>query len=375
MSMGFLRRLKALTKKEFFQLVRDNSSFLIGIVLPIILILVIGYGLTLDVKNVPIAVVMEDNSPEARKTLSFMEGSVYFSPTYVYSMHQAEYLLGKRKVDAILRVPSDFAERLHAGQADLQLIAYGVEASSSMLIPGYVSSGVNQWIKNQTVKTTAVNEGAGNIEIVNRTWFNDANSSTWFFVPGLIVLIMTIVGVFLTSLVMAREWERGTLEAMFITPVRPGEILLAKVIPYFCVAMLGLVLCVLIAKLLYQIPIHGSIWLIILSSMLYLFASLGIGLVISSVTKSQFLASQVALIVSFLPAIMLSGFLFDLRNVPLAVRIVGQILPATYYMELLKSLFLSGNYWPLIIKNCSILAGYTILFQLIARRLTPKRIA
>ena len=374
MQMGFMRRLKALTQKEFHQLVRDNSSFLIGLILPIVLIIIIGSGISLDIKSVPIAVVLEDASPAAKQALEFMDGSAYFAPNYVYSMHEAEQLMRKRKADAILRVPSDFSTRLKSGRADLQLIVYGVESSSSMLIPGYVNAGVNQWALAQNVRATAPDSGPGNLVVVNRTWFNDANSSTWFFVPGLIVLIMTIVGVFLTALVMAREWERGTLEAMFVTPVKPPEILLAKIIPYFCVAIAGLAVCILIARFFYHIPIHGSIWLILLGSTIYLFVALGMGLVISSVTKNQFLASQVALIVSFLPAVMLSGFLFDLHNVPLLVRIVGQILPATYYMELLKTLFLAGNNWPLIIKNCAVLLGYAILFQVVARRLTPKRI-
>lgn len=375
MRMGFPRRLKALIKKEFHQLTRDNSSLLIGLILPVILIVIIGSGISLDIKSVPIAVVLEDTSPAARQALQFMDGSAYFAPNYVHSMHDAEQLMRRRKADAILRVPSDFTARLKAGGADLQLIVYGVESSSSMLIPGYAASAVNQQTLNQGVKLTAPGSGPGNLVVVNRTWFNDANSSTWFFVPGLIVLIMTIVGVFLTALVMAREWERGTLEAMFVTPVKPPEILLAKIVPYFCVAIAGLAVCILVARFFYHVPINGSIWLILLGSTIYLFVALGMGLVISSVTKNQFLASQIALIVSFLPAVMLSGFLFDLHNVPLAIRIVGQILPATYYMELLKTLFLAGNNWPLIIKNCAVLLGYAVLFQVIARKLTPKRIA
>lgn len=375
MQKSFLRRLKALTKKEFLQLKRDNSSLLIGLILPIILIIIIGSGISLDIKSVPIAVILEDSSPAAKQALQFMNGSAYFAPNYVYSMRDAELLMRQRKVDAILRVPNDFSARLSAGNADLQLIVYGVESSSSMLIPGYVAAGINQWVLEQKLKSTDAATAQGSLVVINRTWFNDANSSTWFFVPGLIVLIMTIVGVFLTALVMAREWERGTLEAMFVTPVKPAQILLAKIIPYFCVAIAGLALCILIARFFYQVPIHGSIWLIVLGSTIYLLAALGMGLVISSLTKNQFLASQMALIISYLPAVMLSGFLFDLHNVPLVVRIVGQILPATYYMELLKTLFLAGNNWPLIIKNCAILLGYAVLFQLIALKLTPKRIA
>lgn len=371
--LGFARRFKALVRKEFYQLVRDNSSFLIGLVLPIILIIIIGSGISLDIKNMPIVVIMQDDSPAAQKAMHFLDGSVYFSPVYVGSMHEAEQLMRYRQVEAILQVPSDFSARLSTGNAQLQLLLYGVESSTAMLMPGYVASGLSQSLQNQIVDAMT-RQGTGNIEVISRMWFNDANSSTWFFVPGLIVMIMTIVGVFLTALVMAREWERGTLEAMFVSSVRPVEILLAKVVPYFCVAIVGLVFCLILARFFYGVPIHGSILVIMLGSTLYLFASLGMGLVISSVTKNQFLASQVALIASFLPSVMLSGFLFDLRNVPVFVRVVGQILPATYYLELLKTLLLAGNYWPLIIKNCLVLLGYSFLFQIIARKLTPKRI-
>ena len=188
------------------------------------------------------------------------------------------------------------------------------------------------------------------------------------------MLIITIVGVFLTSLVMAREWERGTLESLFISPVKPLEILLSKMIPYFCIAMIGLAFCLIAARFLFKVPIHGSLTLIILSSMLYLLATLGMGLTISSITKNQFLASQIALVVSFLPAMMLTGFLFDLRSVPFFIRSVGQILPATYYLQLLKSLFLAGNNWNLIFKNCFILFAYAVFFVSAALKVTKKTV-
>lgn len=201
-----------------------------------------------------------------------------------------------------------------------------------------------------------------------------ANTSTWFLVPGLIVLIMTLVGTFLTALVMAREWERGTLEALFVTPVRPTEVLLAKVTPYFVVGMFGLLLCMLAARWLFDVPLQGSLLVLLLGSMLYLLVALAIGLLISAVTRNQFLASQIAILASFLPALMLSGFVFDLRNVPLVVQWVGYALPATWFMELLRTLFLAGNFWPLIIKDCLILAAYAVLLLGLARLVTRKRL-
>ena len=369
----FLIRLTAMTNKEFHQLMRDNSSILIGIFLPIILIFIIGYGVSLDVKKVPIATVLEDTSPTVHEVLSFLNGSEYFSPIYVTSMHEAKKLMDNRDVDAIIRIPSDFSKNLYNGGSSMQLILYGVDSTTATTVKGSVEGSVKQW--EALNKARFINGStAGIITVENRMWFNDANSSIWYFIPGLIVLIITIVGVFLTSLVMAREWERGTLESLFISPVKPLEILLSKMIPYFCIAMIGLAFCLIAARFLFKVPIHGSLTLIILSSMLYLLATLGMGLTISSITKNQFLASQIAGVVSFLPAMMLTGFLFDLRSVPFFIRSVGQILPATYYLQLLKSLFLAGNNWNLILKNCLILSGYAVFFISAALKVTKKTV-
>ncbi|ACZ10895.1 Inner membrane transport permease ybhS [Sebaldella termitidis] len=369
----FLIRLTAMTNKEFHQLMRDNSSILIGIFLPIILIFIIGYGVSLDVKKVPIATVLEDTSPTVHEVLSFLNGSEYFAPIYVTSMHEAKELMDNRDVDAIIRIPSDFSKNLYTRGSSMQLILYGVDSTTATTVKGYVEGSVKQW--EALNKARFINGStAGIITVENRMWFNDANSSIWYFIPGLIVLIITIVGVFLTSLVMAREWERGTLESLFISPVKPLEILLSKMIPYFCIAMIGLAFCLIAARFLFKVPIHGSLTLIILSSMLYLLATLGMGLTISSITKNQFLASQIALVVSFLPAMMLTGFLFDLRSVPFFIRSVGQILPATYYLQLLKSLFLAGNNWNLIFKNCFILFAYAVFFVSAALKVTKKTV-
>ncbi|MDU1911671.1 ABC transporter permease [Fusobacterium sp.] len=367
----FIKRLTAMVTKEFRQLVRDNSSILIGIFLPILLIFIIGYGVSLDVKRVPIAVVLEDTSPTTYDVLSFLNGSEYFSPTYVTSMHEAEKMIDGRNVEAIIRIPSDFSESLYRQESSIQLILYGVDSSTATIVKGYIEGSIKQW--EALNKSKFINDSAvGNVTVENRMWFNDANSSIWYFIPGLIVLIITIVGVFLTSLVMAREWERGTLESLFVSPVKPLEILLSKMVPYFSVAMIGFIFCLIAARFLYKVPIYGSLIIIILCSMLYLFVTLGMGLTISSITKNQFLASQLALLVSFLPAMMLTGFLFDLRSIPAFIRNIGQILPATYYLELLKSLFLAGNNWHLIYKNCLILFFYAIFFISLALKVTKK---
>ena len=384
---GFWRRLLALTRKEVRQLLRDRSNLAIGIALPVLLILLFGYGISMDIKDARVAVVMEDASPTASDVLSGLRLSNYFTLTPVPSMHDAEPLMDAHAVDAVLRVPSDFSAALAAGHGRLQLIVHGADAATARAIEGYVSGALAQWGRRQAERQGALRAGRtaaiegtvaapfGRVEIVQRMWFNAANTSTWYLVPGLIALIMTTTGNFLTALVVAREWERGTLEALFVTPVRPTEILLAKIIPYFIVGMLGFAMSLLAAHFLFAVPRVGSLWLMLLGSSLYMFAALGVGLLISSVTKSQFIASQVALLAGFLPALMLSGFLFDLNNVPLAVRIVGEALPATHFLELLKTLMLAGNVWPIVIKDCAILAGYAVVLLGAARLVTRKRIA
>ena len=368
---GFSRRLRALVRKEFLQLGRDRSSLLLGVFLPLLLILLIGYGISLEVKNVPIAVVLEDASPAARRAVSFLDGSDYFSPYYVTSLKEGESLLRRRDAEAILVLPPDFSRQLAHGQARAQAILYGVNTTTAMTAQGYLEAG---FMAMAAEAAYSAPHTPGYVTTESRLWFNDANTSTWFFIPGLIMLIMTIVGVFLTAVVMAREWERGTFESLFVTPVQAAELILAKMIPYFCVAMAGMILCLLAGRFLYELPLRGSLLLILGTSMLYLIVALGIGLTISAVTKKQFVACQIALLVSFLPSVMLSGFLFDLHSQPLVIRVISQLFPTTYYLQILKSLFLTGNHWPLLVKNSLLLAGYAVFFLGLAGHITRKKV-
>lgn len=353
-SGGFWRRLRALTIKEFHQLLRDRSNLAIGILLPVMLILLFGYGLSLDIRNAPVAVVIEDGSPTARDVLAGLNGSDYIRPSYVTTMAEAEQLMRARRVDAIVRVPGDFSRRLAQGDARVQLLLHGSDATMASSLRGYVMASINNWSAHQADRSGRIAPAPG-VQVIDRLWFNAANSSTWYLVPGLIVLIMTLVGGFLTSMVVAREWERGTLEALFVTPVRSLEILLAKIIPYFGVGMLGLLLCIVSARFLFQVPLNGSLWVLLASSMLYLIVALGLGLLISSLARNQFLASQIAVIATFMPALMLSGFLFDLNNVPIGIQRVASILPATHFVELSKMSFLAGDNFSLIVRKWSIL--------------------
>lgn len=373
--LGFQLRLISLIRKEIRQLLRDKSNLAVGIGLPMILILIFGYGLSLDVRNAPVAIVLEDASPTAVEVVSGLELSPYISPVRVLSMQEAERLMLAREVEGIFRIPSDFSRRLGKGEAQVQFLAYGTDSTRAIIIRNYINSIVGQWTLRQADRKAASQAATGGrITLVERLWFNSANSSTWYLVPGLIVLIMTLIGAFLTAMVMAREWERGTLEALFVSPVRPTEILLAKIVPYFLVGMMGLGVCLAAAHFLFEVPMRGSLLILLGGSMLYLLVALGFGLVISSITKNQFTASQLALIGSFMPALMLSGFLFDLRNVPAFIQVVGQILPATYFMELIRTLYLAGDVWPVIIRNYAILTAYAVLLLGLARFVTRKKL-
>ena len=365
-----LRRIRALTVKESRQVFRDPSSIAIGVVLPLILILLFGYGLSLDVTNVPVAVVLEDHSLAASDMAARFQLSPYFQATFATSMIEAQAQMLDRKVDGIVRVQSDFSRRLQQGDAPVQIIVHGTDANRARLIQAYARAAIQQFAVRQASATAA-----GSVRVADRLWFNEANDSHYFLVPGLIVLVMTLIGAFLTAMVVAREWERGTLEALFVTPVRAGEFLLSKIIPYFVLGMLGLLLCLLAGRFLFHVPLRGSLLLLTATSMLYLLVTLGIGLLISTAVKSQFVASQLAVLATFLPATLLSGFIFDLRNMPPFVRAITYALPARYYVSLLQTLFLAGDVWSVVIPNAAVLAAMAVLLLFMARLATHKKLA
>jgi ABC-2 type transport system permease protein len=368
------RRIGALVRKETYQLLRDPSSIAIGVFMPLLLILLFGFALSLDVKNVPVAVVLEDASPTATELAASFVLSPYFDARLLIAMPRARELLLEHKVDGIVRIRPDFARKLNRGAAEVQILVYGTDANRARIIEGYAEGAVAQWAA-RGVAEGGVGAAGGRATVESRLWFNEANDSHYFLVPGLIVLIMTLIGALLTALVMAREWERGTLEALFVTPVRVGEILLSKMIPYFGLGMVGLVLCILAAKFLFQVPIRGSVSILVGVSTLYLLVALALGLLISSLTRSQFVSSMATLLVTFLPAVFLSGFLFDLRSTPAAVRAMSYALPARYYVSLLQTLFLAGNVWSVILPNAAVLAAMAAGLLAATRAAATKRLA
>src|ERR1044071_3877004 len=365
-----MHRALSLIRKEARQIIRDPSSIAIGIVLPVVLILLFGYGLSLDVTEVPVAVVVEDPSPAATELAASFRLSHYFDARLMTSMARAEQLMLARQVDGIVRIRPDFSRALSLGNAEVQVLVHGIDANYARIVQGYAQGAIGQWEARRAAQGRAM--AVGPVVVQNRMWFNEVNESRYFLVPGLIVLIMTLIGALLTALVMAREWGRGTLEALFVTPVRTDEILLGKTIPYFVLGVIGLVLCLLAAKYLFAVPFRGSLALLSAASVFYLWVALGICLLISAAVKTQFVASQITLLVTFLPAVMLSGFLFDLRSMPAPVRLVTYTLPARYYVALLQTIFLAGDIWSVILPNMAVLAGMAAVLVILTYRATRK---
>jgi ABC-2 type transport system permease protein len=365
-----LRRIRALTLKETRQILRDPSSIAIGGVVPLMMILLFGYGMSLDINKVSVALVDEDNSTDSAALIGAFQLSPYFGVTVVHSIAEAKTLVLDRKADGALLIPPDFARRGQLDGAEIQMIVDGTDANTARIMQGYAQGPVALWSAAHGAAGPA-----GPVIMVDRMWFNESNDSHYFIVPGLIVLVMTIIGAFLTAMVVAREWERGTIEALFVTPIRAGEFLVSKLIPYFGLGMFGFVLCLLAGQFLFDVPLRGSFVLLCLASMIYLMVALGVGLLVSTLTKSQFLASQLAMTLTLMPAMMLSGFLYDLRSMPIFIQWITYAMPARYAVALLQTLYLAGNVGSVVWLNLGILTAIAATLLILTRLATRKQLS
>ena len=355
------RRITALVRKEFIQVIRDPSSIAIAFVLPVTLLLLFGYGVSLDAKRVPLALVAERPDPAAQSFLSGFYHSPYFVPVPVARMTDAERLLESGTVKGIVHLRADFGRRLRSGgEAPIQVIVDGIDANTARLVQGYVTGVWLTWLQRRTGIERL--PAAFPISLESRIWYNAEVESRNFLVPGLIAIIMTLIGALLTALVVAREWERGTMEALMSTPVTMGEILLGKIVTYFLLGTGGLLLSVAMALWLFDVPLRGSFWLLWLGASLFLLAALGMGLLISTVTRNQFVAGQIAIIVTFLPAFILSGFIFEIGSMPTAIQWLTHLVPARYFVTFLQTVFLAGDIGAVIWPNLAALAVMAVLF-------------
>jgi ABC-2 type transport system permease protein len=354
-------RLLAMVRKEWLQILRDPSSLAIAFVMPLVLLLLFGYGVSLDARDVPVAVVVEQPSPETDRFTAGFDRSEYFRSEPFSSIQEAEQALRERRVDGIVWLRSDFTDCILTGrEAPISVIVDGVNANQARLFEGYVQGAWMRWLAAYAASRGVTLQPAVDLEY--RVWFNAALLSRDYLVPGLIAVIMTLIGALLTALIVAREWERGTLEAMLVSDIRVPEFLLGKLIPYFLLGMSGMLMTVAMAVWVFDVPLRGSFWVLLLASALFMCAALGMGLLISILARNQFVAGQIAIIVTFLPAFILSGFIFDIRSMPAVIQVITHIVPARYFVSVLQTVFLAGDLWRVIIPDMLALAAMATLF-------------
>jgi ABC-2 type transport system permease protein len=368
------RRLWALMVKESRQIVRDPSSLLIAFVLPVILLFLFGYGVSLDATRTRIGLVVEQPTPAAVELANGFRGSTYFQVTSGRDRREFEPLLDRGKLRGIVVIPADFEAQLHrrSRPAAIQVIVDGSDPNTASLVQGYAQGVVSTWSR---LRAAERGRTAPSGVVRDRVWFNPELSSRFFLVPGSVAIVMALVGTLLTALVIAREWERGTMEAVMATPVTSLELLLGKVIPYFVLALLSMSLCALIAVLVFGVPFRGSVPALLLVSGSFLLPALGQGLLISAATKNQFLASQISLLTAFLPTFLLSGFLFEISSMPRWIQWITVIVPARYLIPSLQTVFLAGDLWPFLLRNIAVLLALGALLLGLSVRTTRKRVA
>lgn len=368
-----LRWLGAIVRKEFLQIRRDPSSIGIAFVLPVTLLMLFGYGVSLNAEHVPLAVVVEQPGPEATSFIGSLRHSPYFSPQPMADIESAERAMAQHRVDGIVWLRADFARRAAvAGDAPIGVILNGTDANQARLLAGYLEGAWQTWLALRSLTTgRAVTPP---VVAESRVWFNASLTSRLFLVPGLIAVIMTLTGALLTALVIAREWERGTMESLMTTPVSVGIILVGKLIPYFVIGMGGMALTVVLALGVFGVPLEGSLQALLLASALFMVTALAMGMAISSIARSQFVAAMVAIVTTFLPAFILSGFIFDINSMPRLVQLITHIIPARYFVAMLQTIFLAGDVWAIILPNAAALAVMSTLLLVFVARRSHKRL-
>lgn len=356
------RRLRALCLKETRQIMRDPSSGLIAIVIPILLLFIFGYGINLDSSRLHIGILMEQQSADARELAYAFVGSPYIAPTISDNRSQLITQMQAGEIRGIIVIPVDFDVNMQrdGNIARIQVITDGSEPNTANFVQGYAQGVWQSWQQQRAMDHGQTFQPA--IDVQMRYWFNPAAISQHFIIPGAITIIMTVIGAILTSLVIAREWERGTMEALLSTQVTRSELLLSKLLPYYVLGMAAMALCMLVSVFVLGVPFRGSLWLLFGISSLFLASTLGMGLLISTLTRNQFNAAMVALNAGFLPAVMLSGFIFQIDSMPTVVRAITYLIPARYFVSALQSLFLAGNISGILLINTLFLAASAVGF-------------
>ncbi|MFA5085468.1 MAG: ABC transporter permease [Candidatus Omnitrophota bacterium] len=352
-----LRRTRAIFNKEFIQIWRDPRSLAMAFFIPMLLLVLFGYALSLDIDNIPMAVWNQDGSQTSMRFLDNFKLSKYFNIMGYYDNYPVmEHLVDKGKAMIIMVIPKHFSKQIQSnGIAPLQVIIDGSDSNTAQIALGYVNSVVYSYNQKFVKDALAVNSiaNATPVDLRSRIWFNQDLDSKLFIVPGLIAIIMMIIAALLTSLTIAREWERGTMEQLISTPVRSIELIIGKFAPYFVIGFIDLVISVVVGIMLFGVPLRGSTVLLFVTSGIFLTGALMLGIYISVAAKSQLMASQMAILTSFLPTFMLSGFTYEIFNMPQWVQYITYLVPARYFIVILRGIYLKGvgieALWPNII--------------------------
>ncbi|EKN4697099.1 ABC transporter permease [Yersinia ruckeri] len=356
------RRLRALCRKETRQILRDPSSGLIAFVIPIMLLFIFGYGINLDSSKLHVGILMEQQSKPAQDLAAAFTGSPYIAAQISDDRHALIQAMQAGKIRGLIVIPGDFTQRLDRplDTSPIQVITDGSEPNTANFVQGYAQGIWKVWQQQQGQNLGHTNEPL--IDVQLRYWFNPAAISRHFIIPGAITIIMTVIGAILTSLVIAREWERGTMEALLSTQITRSELLLSKLLPYYFLGMIAMVLCMVVSVFILGVPYRGSLGILFVMTSLFLANTLGMGLLISTVTRNQFNAAMIALNAAFLPSVMLSGFIFEIDSMPAIVQAVTYIIPARYFVSSLQTLFLAGNIGTVLWINLLFLIASAVVF-------------
>ena len=375
-----LSRFLAVARKEVIQILRDSRSLIIVLIMPVILVLLFGYGVNLDLKGLPVYVYDRDGSQQSQDLLKRFQASEYFDVARVVNDYPALVRSiddGYAKMGIV--IPWDFSQRLRDGRpVQVQALVDGTDDNTANVLIGYaqaVVQGYSSDIQLDWLRDHGESAPATPVSVETRTWYNEDLESSAFIVPGVLALVMSVIGAFLTSLTIAREWERGTMEQLISTPVTPLEVMLGKLIPYFVIGMFDVIVCAVIAIYWFQVPFRGSFPTLLVSSAMFLVVVLSLGFFISVIAGSQLAASQIALLVTFLPAFLLSGFLYSIEQMPVVLQWITRVLPARYYVSVLKKIFLKGTPAALLYSDVVPLAVFTVVLALLATRSFHKRLA
>ena len=346
-----LGRLWAVAWKEFLHIVRDPRSLAMALALPVLLLFLFGYALTLDVDRVPLVLWDQSDSPAGRELISRFAGSRYFSVRgYAGDYRQLERALDRREALAGLVIPREFAARVASGRpAQVQLILDGSDSNTAAIAAGYADAVVDSYSAEVLLRFVQRTRGAAAVPLLRppldlrpRVWFNTELESKNYIVPGLIAVVIAVIAALLTSLTVAREWERGTMEQLISTPVKGSELIAGKLLPYFLIGMFDVLVAVLMGEFLFHVPLRGSVALLACTSAVFVTGALSLGLLISVATRNQLLANQLAFVTTFLPSFLLSGFIYAIRNMPPPVQAITHVFPARYFIAILKSIYLKG---------------------------------